>query len=216
MGVSPAFIVRNTFVEVQEEEEEDGPDEDHSPPFRRRRGSSFYRCASEPRPPLRVDEPCNPVVVGVEGRTARTQPVPPLEQRNSGVIADFLTDHSAASVGIAGFGSTTPTCYPGHKLAIAEPPPIWPSNTPRLVEGFPPPVDFPSDPNSAVAAAMYAGFNAGLMAAMSHATDSLDSAALASAWASTMQAQHHQLHEQTQQTSMQDKHRWERQPIHRA
>lgn len=41
----------------------------------------------------------------------------------------------------------------------------------------------------AVAAAMYAGFNAGLMAAMSRGADGLDPSALASAWASTL-AQH--------------------------
>jgi hypothetical protein len=74
------------------------------------------------------------------------------------------------------------------QLMVAEPPSPWPCNVPRSVEPLHRPSD--ADPNMAVAAAMYAGFNAGLMAAMSHSNEGLDAAALASAWVSTMTAQH--------------------------
>lgn len=53
-----AFIVKNTFLEVPEEEQNDSSEEDNSfspIPFRRRRGSSFYRSASEPRFPHRIE-----------------------------------------------------------------------------------------------------------------------------------------------------------------
>lgn len=110
------YVVRNTFIEVQDNDEEMEFEEEMSrPPFQRRRGSSFWRCASEP-----------PIA-----------PRSPFEEGRS--LPEDL-------------------------------------NVPAYVEAPAVPHDFPRGPpgsfrtaeeESALAAAMHVGFNAGIMAAMS-------------------------------------------------
>jgi len=106
------YVVRNTFIEVQDNEEElDFKEEMSRSPFQRRRGSSFWRCASEP--------PTAPRSHQEESRSAPE-------------------DLNAAA-------------------------PVVPD---ELLRG--PPGSFrTAEEESALAAAMHAGFNAGIMAAMS-------------------------------------------------
>lgn len=215
---SPAVIIRNTFLHVQEHDEEEGSNDEDTPrPFRRRRGSSFYRCASEPRPMLRalpvqaaVDESddASPsmlrhwsphigapsVAFGVGqassiGSMCDLSPDQLVHYQNTEQKKQMSTEH----VTVAGFlhgGQHEDRSLPSwdisaNKLAPLELPSSWSSSaasTHRQPD---------ASPNMAVAAAMYdAGFNAGLIAAMSHANDGLDAATLASAWASTMSSSH--------------------------
>lgn len=54
---APSYVpvVRNTFIEVHDNQDEANPEEFSQPLFRRRRGSSFWRCSSEPLRVPRVE-----------------------------------------------------------------------------------------------------------------------------------------------------------------
>jgi len=111
------YVVRNTFIEVQDNDEEFEIEEMSKTPFQRRRGSSFWRCASEP--PL--------------------APRTPRENR----LGDLDSVNQAASTVVQApvIACEFPHCPPGSFRTAEE--------------------------ESALAAAMHAGFNAGVMAAMS-------------------------------------------------
>lgn len=119
-----SYIVRNTFIEVQDHDEEFEIEEEMSrSTFERRKGSSFWRSASEPpnapRTPRENREVFDVVKEAVEAEVAYVPaPVPPPV-----VTHDFL-------------------CGPPGSFRTAE-------------------------EESALAAAMHVGFNAGVMAAMS-------------------------------------------------
>jgi len=118
------YVVRNTFIEVQDHDEEFEIEEEVSKsPFQRRRGSSFWRCASEP-----------PIA-----------PRPPREENQTAF------QHASDA-----------------NLLVSAP--VTCMTTPQVVNDFPhgPPGSFRTvEEESALAAAMHAGFNAGITAAMS-------------------------------------------------
>jgi len=116
------YVVRNTFIEVQDHDEEFELEEEMSKtPFQRRRGSSFWRCASEP-----------PIA-----------PRSPRENRNrlEGIDAAPSVSTTVAHVQAPAVACEFPRGPPGSFRTAEE--------------------------ESALAAAMHAGFNAGVMAAMS-------------------------------------------------
>jgi len=114
------YVVRNTFIEVQDHDEEFEIDEELSKsPFQRRRGSSFWRCASEP-------------------------PIAPQPSREENKT---VSQHASDA-----------------NLWLSAP--ITPRTTQVVNDG--PPGSFRTvAEESALAVAMHAGFNAGIMAAMS-------------------------------------------------
>jgi len=118
------YVVRNTFIEVQDDDDEIEFEEEMSrPPFQRRRGSSFWRSASEP-----------PIAPRSPREESRSLP----EDLN---VAQFDPATLAA---------------------------------PEVALEFPrgPPGSFrTAEEESALAAAMHVGFNAGIMAAMSLKTE---------------------------------------------
>lgn len=117
------YVVRNTFIEVQDHDEEFEIEEEMSrSTFQRRRGSSFWRCASEPPIAPRTPRENRNLVEGLD-------------------VAKQSASTTAASV-----------------------------QAPVVAYEFPrgPPGSFrTAEEESALAAAMHAGFNAGVMAAMS-------------------------------------------------
>jgi len=119
------YIVRNTFIEVQDHDEEFEIEEEMSrSTFQRRRGSSFWRCASEP-----------PIA-----------PRTPRENRSPMEGFDVVKEDVSM-----------PVAY------VPVPAPVVAPDVPRS-----PPGSFrTADEESALTAAMHAGFNAGVMAAMS-------------------------------------------------
>jgi hypothetical protein len=206
-----AFIVKNTFLEVPEEEANNSSEEDMSPFLvRRRRGSSFYRSASEPRFPHKIDSSILEAEAKLtshsidaaaqeEGRGLITEANYPSWSLQS-ALADENRLGAASEIPVQQPSSgSTPSAYeaarhsafaqhqyyhdsqpaiafaPVHQIAgpqqsdnsaggwptYADPRSSWPCH-PSHIAGT-----FNANDTTAVAAAMYAGFNAGLMAALS-------------------------------------------------
>jgi len=154
------YVVRNTFIEVHDSNEESGEQELNQPLFRRRRGSSFFRCSSEHlRVPREVgrDDNCvdgsqcsaqesdnasNPEMCDVlESQNRQLK-----SRRDSKDIAYLTTGIDWKS---SGFASQLPAS----------------SQSPQMPPGSFKPLQ--REDNSALAAAMQAGFSAGVLAAMS-------------------------------------------------
>jgi len=206
-----AFIVKNTFLEVPEEEHNDSSEEDIGlTPFRRRRGSSFWRSASEPRLPQRIDASILEAEVKLashsidveaqdEGRGLTSNANIQSWSLQSALVDDELLEvaseipvqqscfrstanvYDAAARQSAGiqqqyYHNNQPASAfaPVHQIVgppqsensavgwptYADPHSSWPCHPSQMAGTF------TANDTNAVAAAMYAGFNAGLMAAM--------------------------------------------------
>jgi len=155
-----AYVVRNTFIEVHDHHEESGEEELNQPLFRRRRGSSFFRCASEP---LRIPREVGGGANGVDGGPCSVQEgdnASNPEMCNIFESQDRQLKLRRDSVDIAYLTTGADWNSSGSALQL----PAF-SQSPQMPPGSFKPVR--REDNSALAAAMQAGFSAGVLAAMS-------------------------------------------------
>jgi hypothetical protein len=195
---------------VPEEEDDDSSEEVFGlSPFKRRRGSSFYRSASEPRLPQRIDASIleaeaklasHPTDVEAldEGRGLMPNADFQSWSLQSALVDDELLEVASETPGQQSCFGSTANAYdaarhgacmqqqyyhnnqlasafgPVHQIAgapqsensavgwstYADPHSSWPCHPSQMADTF------AASDTSAVAAAMYAGFNAGLMAAL--------------------------------------------------
>lgn len=197
-----AFIVKNTFLEVPEEEKNDSSEEDSSPfPFRRRRGSSFYRSASEPRFPQRIEAPileahanfasrcddvedqddASPVGAGLISHDVSFEHWPsrwtPVGDKLQEVESQLPVQQSSAHMPQqphSGTSQLAKAFAPVGVHQVAGMPQSgnsavgWPTHMDsRSTWACQPPGTFAVNDTNALAAAMYAGFNAGMLAVLS-------------------------------------------------
>lgn len=144
-----SYVIRNTFIEVGGEGEV-VDEEPTQPPFRRRRGSSFFRCSSEP---LRVP-------------------------KEAGEEQDFSCDESISS-NSSSCGRSAPKSPPRSQMGAVKPRHdsqdiAYLSLSPAMAPIIPqvPPGSFTmSQRDTALSAAIQAGFNAGIQAALTMRTN---------------------------------------------
>jgi len=143
----PVYVVRNTFVEVDEHGEQ-MTEEPSVPAFRRRRGSSFFRNSSEP--------------LTVGGRLGRRTSGGRARTTCDEMPCDFSTEDEETDPGLS-----TPEISPATSRAASPAPgsrsPMYANITqlPKLEQHC------QQMPQTVFAAALHAGFNAGLWTAMS-------------------------------------------------
>jgi len=146
-NVPPAYVVRNTFVEIDEHGEQK-IEEPSVPAFRRRRGSSFFRNSSEP---LTAGGRSGRRTSGGRGRTTCDE-----------VPCDLSTADEETDPGLS-----TPEISPATSRATSPAPgsrsPMYANITqlPKLEQHC------QQMPQTVFAAALHAGFNAGLWTALS-------------------------------------------------
>lgn len=139
-----SYSVRNTFIEVHNQG--DAVEEDLSQPlFRRRRGSSFWRCSSEPLHAPRVEQK---QTIELDDTIH--------EENCEGGLCDHSLKSRRDSSDIAYL--TTSANWKSSQDATARKLPQMPPGSFKIPT---------NDSSNALAAAMQAGFSAGLMAAMS-------------------------------------------------
>lgn len=144
----PVYVVRNTFVEIIDETngEQQPVEEPSVPPFRRRRGSSFFRSSSEP------------LTQGGRGRgrvSCEEKPCDAISTEDEGSDLGLSTPEMSPA------NSRVPSPAPGARS------PMYAdlSQLPQLEQ--------PASSPNILAAAMHAGFNAGLWTAMSQPPSTL-------------------------------------------
>lgn len=172
-----AFIVKNTFLEVPEEDHEDFSEEDASlSPFllRRRRGSSFYRSASEPRLPLRIEDTTLQAAANLASHSHNVEAhdVKQPSRETTANVYDTETHcaysqeqcHVNSQLG-SEFGSVRQvvgmpqTANPAAGWCV-DPHTSWVCHPPQMAGTL------AANDTGAMTAAVYAGFHAGVMAAL--------------------------------------------------
>lgn len=166
---APAYVVRNTFIEVDVDQSEQADIDNSKPAYRRRRGSSFFRSSSEPLTVARAaKENCG---APIHSDVASTEDWGS-DSEQTGVNSHIAEEDSSRSPSPSSRLQSSPfqskVLPPKHLLDNGpDMMNIVGSNfggaLPRGIQ--PPPGNFQQTPESALAAAMRAGFNAGMMAA---------------------------------------------------
>lgn len=165
-GPSLAFIVKNTFVEVQQENNFDASDDESSTcqsSLRRRRGSSLWRSASEPRAPHKESPKMVPSSVLLSD--SRKNPTGNCCLQISGYWTSHLNNQPQVCAAPLQQGQINEAVCdvgdPGANQSMS-----WVYQSPKPTDDA-----FPNNDANTLAdatqAAMLVGFNAGLMAAMS-------------------------------------------------